>query len=130
MSGIVSPLSRLQGSTPQVFDSTGPRLHCSGWIKPDEGWLKVNVDGAVCHALGASCDGVVRDHEGRWVKGFSRNLGYLESSNVFLIELLAVRTSMEMIMGLNLPQVKYLVVFFINSIATKDLLFNKSNTGR
>lgn len=39
------------------------------------------------------------------MKGFARNLGQLSSANVFLTELLAISTALELIMGLDLPKV-------------------------
>lgn len=68
----------------------------AGWIKSDPGWVKVKVNGAVSSSLVSSCGGVIRDAEGKWVKGFSRNLGTMATTNVFLTELLAVATAVEL----------------------------------
>ncbi|KAI9124584.1 hypothetical protein K1719_004506 [Acacia pycnantha] len=48
-------------------------LGMSQWEKPDVGWWKMNVDGAVSmHSLKAGCGGVLRDAQGSWVVGFSK----------------------------------------------------------
>ncbi|KAJ1417011.1 Ribonuclease H-like superfamily [Sesbania bispinosa] len=56
-----------------------------GWRPPPLGWCKLNTDGSVqnngCHA---GCGGVLRDHHGRWLVGFSHNIG---SSLVLMAEL-------------------------------------------
>ncbi|KAF7845080.1 ribonuclease H [Senna tora] len=48
----------------------------SKWKKPEDGWVKVNTDGAVCResSLGG-CGGIIRDTNGDWIKGFSLKLG-------------------------------------------------------
>ncbi|KAK4252788.1 hypothetical protein QN277_014330 [Acacia crassicarpa] len=42
------------------------------WQLPPLDWLKANVDGAVSTSNNkAGCGGVLRDHYGKWIKGFS-----------------------------------------------------------
>ena len=55
------------------------------WMRPDAGWKKCNTDGSV-HGQQrlAGGGGVCRDEDGRWVFGFSRNIG---SSSVLWTEL-------------------------------------------
>lgn len=53
----------------------------------------------------ASFGGVVRDVEGVWKIGFNRNLGDFYSPNVFLVELLAVQSAINLIINLDFPQV-------------------------
>lgn len=46
------------------------------WIPPPEGHVKVNVDGASGHNLGkAAARELIRDDIGRWLGGFSENMG-------------------------------------------------------
>ncbi|KAF7804181.1 ribonuclease H [Senna tora] len=46
------------------------------WLKPKLGWVKVNTDGAVCRNGNiAGCGGLIRDHQGNWLKGFIKNVG-------------------------------------------------------
>nr|KYP39528.1 Putative ribonuclease H protein At1g65750 family [Cajanus cajan] len=45
------------------------------WMKPPEGILKLNCDGAVSRENMASCGGVIRDSDGRFVVAFTRKLG-------------------------------------------------------
>ena len=50
------------------------------WQLPMNGWIKLNVDGAVSASLNrARCGGVVRDAAGQWVAGFSTALGCCEA---------------------------------------------------
>lgn len=90
---------------PGVFDCNSADTTSSGWIRPDADWDKVNIDGALSSSLSSICGGVIRDAGGAWVKGFSRNLGVLSSTNVFLTELLAVKTAVELVMSFCLPRV-------------------------
>ncbi|KAF7829952.1 putative ribonuclease H-like domain, reverse transcriptase zinc-binding domain-containing protein [Senna tora] len=54
-----------------------------GWKAPENGWFKLNTDGS-CLANGSiSCGGVLRDHNGTWIHGFSKKLG---SGDVLLAE--------------------------------------------
>ncbi|KAK9028907.1 hypothetical protein V6N11_026043 [Hibiscus sabdariffa] len=51
-------------------------LPISRWIPPLMDWFKLNVDGARNHNTGfAACGGLIRDHDGRWVRGFARSVG-------------------------------------------------------
>lgn len=46
------------------------------WLPPDDGWLKLNVDGAcdtTTHCIPAG--GLIRDHHGNWTGGFHQFLG-------------------------------------------------------
>ncbi|KAL4336803.1 hypothetical protein AHAS_Ahas12G0046700 [Arachis hypogaea] len=75
------------------------------WSRPEEGCVKVNVDGSwFGHTNNAACGGVFRDSDGRFLKGFSCNLG---NCSIMHAELWAV------IHGLNIATTngyQYLVV--------------------
>ena len=46
-----------------------------GWEKPLRGWLKLNIDGSTMRnpeRVGGG--GLIRDHDGAWLKGFARGL--------------------------------------------------------
>ena len=46
------------------------------WNKPEPGWFKLNSDGVSQGNPGcAGGGGLIRDHNGKWVKGFMRNNG-------------------------------------------------------
>ncbi|KAK8649108.1 hypothetical protein V6N13_129844 [Hibiscus sabdariffa] len=46
------------------------------WVSPPMDWVKLNVDGARDHGTGfAACGGLIRDPDGRWVRGFARSVG-------------------------------------------------------
>ncbi|KAK8609722.1 hypothetical protein V6N13_093137 [Hibiscus sabdariffa] len=58
------------------------------WTPPEEGWLKLNTDGAKRNQDGSlMCGGVLRDHTGSWHFGFSKYIGFCE---VFEAELWGV----------------------------------------
>nr|POE95861.1 putative ribonuclease h protein [Quercus suber] len=51
-----------------------------GWEKPPMGWAKLNSDGSTFSNLGrAGGGGVIRDHDGRWLKGYARPIGCTNS---------------------------------------------------
>ncbi|KAL8129251.1 LOW QUALITY PROTEIN: hypothetical protein V2J09_018406 [Rumex salicifolius] len=57
---------------------TGRVVKMIGWKAPEQGWLKLNYDGAVKGAMGmATAGGVIGDHCGSWVCDFNANLGIL-----------------------------------------------------
>lgn len=46
------------------------------WKAPEDGWIKLNSDGAYKGGLNmAGCGGLLRDSFGNWIKGFTRKLG-------------------------------------------------------
>ncbi|KAF7807476.1 hypothetical protein G2W53_039637 [Senna tora] len=50
------------------------------WCKPEEGWVKVNSDGASkSNRHGAACSVVIRNDAGGFLAGFMRNLGDCEA---------------------------------------------------
>lgn len=101
------------------------------WRRPPEGWLKFNVDGALSSSCQASCGGVVRDGLGIWKLGFSHNLGDLTYSNVFVVELLAIKYALDLIISLELPQIiiesdSLEVVQFLNDGVFSDHQFEQT----
>ncbi|CAI9098889.1 OLC1v1035618C1 [Oldenlandia corymbosa var. corymbosa] len=47
------------------------------WIPPQNGWTRLNIDGAVDQAQRrAATGGVLRDHHGNWLAGFAANIAY------------------------------------------------------
>ena len=46
------------------------------WTRPQEGWFKLNTDGASRGNLGlATAGGVLRNNDGEWCSGFALNIG-------------------------------------------------------
>ncbi|MCH81151.1 putative non-LTR retroelement reverse transcriptase, partial [Trifolium medium] len=45
------------------------------WKPPDDGWVKLNTDGACIERSVAACGGVLRNSQGEWIGGFSKFLG-------------------------------------------------------
>ena len=59
------------------------------WKSPPDGWLKLNIDGAVKGNPGpAGGGGLLRDHRGNWINGFSANLGWCSYVKAELLALL------------------------------------------
>lgn len=59
----------------------GRQMKFINWKKPALGWVKRNVDGAATrNPRESSVEGLTRNDQGCWLKGFSANLG--SSSNV------------------------------------------------
>ncbi|PNX61102.1 ribonuclease H, partial [Trifolium pratense] len=58
-----------------------------GWKVPEEGWVKVNIDGASKGERLAGCGGLIRDHQGRWCGGFAKFVG---AGSAFVAELWGV----------------------------------------
>lgn len=52
-----------------------------GWFPPPQGWIKINSDGAFRSGQDrAGCGGLLRDHNGVWICGFSRFLGFYSAT--------------------------------------------------
>ena len=50
------------------------------WDKPQSGWTHLNIDGlAFGNPVKAGGGGLIRDDQGNWVAGFSRNIGFSTS---------------------------------------------------
>ncbi|KAF7804601.1 putative ribonuclease H protein At1g65750 family [Senna tora] len=64
------------------------------WVPPPDGWIKVNVDGSVDPgSFGSSaCGGVLRDRDGNFLCGFSRNVG---SCSITFTELWGVLSGLQ-----------------------------------
>ena len=70
------------------------------WSKPPHGWCKLNTDGASFGNPGkAGGGGLIRDSEGRWLKGFSRAIGHTTS---VVAELWAVRDGLNLAIQLGI----------------------------
>ncbi|XP_057760081.1 uncharacterized protein LOC130980412 [Arachis stenosperma] len=71
--------------------------HLIRWIPPPESIIKINVDGLFySHNNNAACGGVFRDQWGRFLKGFSCNLG---SCSIMHAELWAVIKGLQIAMA-------------------------------
>ena len=70
------------------------------WRKPPVDWAKLNTNGsALGYLRKVAGGGLIRDHNGDWVTGFARSLGY---TNSFLAELWALRDGLTLAKDLNL----------------------------
>ncbi|GKV52575.1 hypothetical protein SLEP1_g59152 [Rubroshorea leprosula] len=71
------------------FSARRRDLRWVAWKPPPLGWYKLNTDGALSHVTGlATAGGLVRDSYGKWVQGFTVNIGHTSS---FMAELWGVR---------------------------------------
>lgn len=65
-----------------------------GWMPPEVGWVKLNVDGdGKDDGTGAGCGGLIRTSSSKWVVGFNMELDVADSLSVEIWSL---------IIGLNL----------------------------
>ncbi|CAJ2642253.1 unnamed protein product [Trifolium pratense] len=50
------------------------------WKCPNEGWIKLNCDGAHKKSMDlAGCGGLLRDSDGRWIQGYTQKIGTCDS---------------------------------------------------
>lgn len=79
-------------ASPSDVQARNPTL--VAWKRPDEGVVKVNVDGSFCRSSGrAGFGGLLQDHDGSWLVGFS---GFLGFSNIIMADLKAIQTGLSM----------------------------------
>ncbi|KAJ1410078.1 Ribonuclease H domain [Sesbania bispinosa] len=63
------------------------------WSPPQHDWMKWNLDGSVVgQSRRSASGGVLRDGSGRWISGFTRNVG---RSSVTLVELWAFKDAID-----------------------------------
>lgn len=77
-----------------VNSQIGVRVHRDtvnvSWSKPSPRWIKINTHGSVKHfTLHVVVGGLIRCSNGRWLKGFARNLGLCSITNGALDGLMA-----------------------------------------
>lgn len=72
------------------------------WKPPSQGWFKLNSDSWVDNNS-AGAGGVIRDHTGTWIAGFSKNLG---SMNIFHAELWGVREGLLIALSFNCSHIE------------------------
>ena len=88
------------------------------WECPVQGWKKLNTDGSSneLHGL-AGYGGVVRNEDGQWVAGFSKQIGV---TNSFAVELWELREGLKLCCNLNI----HCLVVKMNAKAIVDVLRN------
>ncbi|KAK8598482.1 hypothetical protein V6N13_094451 [Hibiscus sabdariffa] len=92
------------------------------WVLPPRDWCKMNVDGARDHRTGlAACGGLIRDHEGRWVRGFARSVGVCSPIES---ELWAVHEGLVQAWALGLRR----VVVEVDSLTVLRLMLHRNGT--
>ena len=73
------------------------------WEKPPLGWAKLNTDGVIVGSSGlAGCGGLIRDENGAWLAGFSRNIG---STTSYAAELWGIRDGLALCCNLNIHSI-------------------------
>ncbi|KAF7823562.1 heat shock 70 kDa protein-like [Senna tora] len=75
------------------------------WDKPPARWVKLNVDGSVISKPDtiSSCGGIIRNEEGHFVGGFTRNLG---DCSITQAELWGIYSGLELWWNLGVKKVK------------------------
>ncbi|KAL0006038.1 hypothetical protein SO802_013599 [Lithocarpus litseifolius] len=98
--GIVAQATEFYLCADRVRSISKKRIRNIRWEKPEVGWMKLNTDGASNAVLGlAGGGGLIRDEAGRWVVGFSRKLGKVNS---FLAELWALKDGLLLCQQMNM----------------------------
>ena len=73
------------------------------WTSPPVQWVKLNSDGSSMGNPGrAGGGGIIRNAEGKWIKGYARSIGNTTS---IAAELWALRDGIQLCLELNLPAV-------------------------
>lgn len=89
-SAILYHIHQLIGDCSLVFNQSSPQKteRWVTWNHPDEGFVKINVDGSAHGMLNrAGFRGILRDHDGAWVARFK---GFIGNENILLAELKAI----------------------------------------
>ena len=80
--------------------------------------MKLNTDGSASDLLNATgSGGLIRDGQGNWIEGFSRNIGH---TNSFLVEIWALRDGLQLCYHMNL----HAVIVELDARALVDALNN------
>ena len=93
------------------------------WVAPPLGWFKLNTDGSSLGNPGlARGGGIIRNHLGDWVGGFSRAIGYTTSVQA---ELRALKDGLILaidlgILNLEIEMDSLVAVELLNSITTPN----------
>ncbi|KAL0000646.1 hypothetical protein SO802_014427 [Lithocarpus litseifolius] len=92
------------------------------WLKPAEGWQKLNIDGSFVSTSGlAGCGGLLRDSSGQWIVGFAESICV---SSSIAAELWALREGL----GLCLERGATAVEIQIDASAAISLVASNVNT--
>ncbi|GKV33503.1 hypothetical protein SLEP1_g42009 [Rubroshorea leprosula] len=82
----------LKYNSPDITPRKKTVIHI-GWSPPPLGFLKLNIDGSAQGNPGmAGAGGIFRDHNGSWIYGYSRRVGFTTS---LVAELWAIRDSLD-----------------------------------
>jgi ribonuclease HI len=87
------------------------------WSKPPPGFFKVNTDGSYVHGQ-AACGGIIRNHNGNFVKGFMCKLG---SGNALFAELKGILFTLHIIREMQLTN----VILETDSIHALNMIQNR-----
>ena len=97
------------------------------WISPPLGWFKLNTDGSLLRNPGlAGGGGIIRNHVGDWVGGFSRAIGVTTSVQA---ELRALKDGLKLaidlrILNLEIEMNSLVAIDFFNSISTPNVFLS------
>ncbi|XP_045831621.1 uncharacterized protein LOC123923015 [Trifolium pratense] len=86
---------------PLASRSVNPCRKYIHWSKPPPGFFKINTDGSFVHGQ-AACGGIIRNHNGNFVKGFMCKLG---SGNALFAELKGILLGLQIMREMQLTNV-------------------------
>ena len=73
------------------------------WEKPPPGWAKLNTDGDAVGSSGlVGCRGLIKDENGAWLAGFSRNIG---STTNYVAKLWGIKDGLALYCNLNIHSI-------------------------
>ena len=91
-----------------------------GWEKPLRGWVKLNTDrSAMKNPERVGGGGLFRNHDGVWLKGFARGLGF---TNSILAELWALRDGLRLAKELGFQR----LIIELDALSVVILMNNES----
>ncbi|GLU08042.1 hypothetical protein SLE2022_249710 [Rubroshorea leprosula] len=108
--------TKLYSSNPHLRKITPCTYLSIRWLPPREGWFKMNTDGSSNFTQTyTGAGGVIRNHEGTWVMGFTQNLGYGTNNDV---ELWDIKTCLELATKLEIKLLKMEIdsIFVVNAL--------------
>lgn len=74
---ILTSFSEIWAGKPPPLISTRSQIPIS-WDKPPPNWIKLNCDGSAPTNKNGGCGGVIRNHLGQWIAGFSAKLHHVD----------------------------------------------------
>ena len=75
-----------------------------GWEAPEEGWFKLNTDGAFNgRECTSACGGLIRNFAGIWINGFAMQI---ESKDMLFAELVGILLGLRIVKELGIEKIQ------------------------